>query len=118
VGAFKQGDVVKQMFQKGYKISLKMYLNLCNAKVLIIDVENRVYGDRSDLEFTFSIAFFQYAIFKDSMHYNQPRIVSTQMKLTQKVDHFTVFKSFPSTSCCSQEFPSNNLENKLMLCYL
>ena len=32
------------------------------------------------------------------------------MKLTQKVDHFTVFKSFPSTSCCSQNFPPNNLE--------
>jgi len=31
------------------------------------------------------------------------------MKLTQKVDHFTVFKSFPSTSCCSQKFPPNNL---------
>jgi len=30
-------------------------------------------------------------------HYNQPRIESTQMKLTQKVDHFTVFESFPST---------------------
>ena len=44
------------------------------------------------------------------MHYNQPRIVSTQMKLTQKVDHFTVFKSFPSTSCCSQKFPPNNLK--------
>ena len=33
------------------------------------------------------------------------------MKLTQKVDHFTVFKSFPSTSCCSQKFLPNNLEN-------
>ena len=32
------------------------------------------------------------------------------MKLTQKVDHFTVFKSFPSTSCCSQKFLPNNLE--------
>ena len=32
------------------------------------------------------------------------------MKLTQKLDHFTVFKSFPSTSCCSQKFPPNNLE--------
>ena len=32
-----------------------------------------------------------------------------QMKLTQKVDHSTVFKSFPSTSCCSQKFPPNNL---------
>jgi len=31
------------------------------------------------------------------------------MKLTQKVDHFTVFKSCPSTSCCSQKFPPNNL---------
>ena len=30
------------------------------------------------------------------------------MKLTQKVDHFTVFKSFPSTSWCSQKFPPNN----------
>ena len=36
--------------------------------------------------------------------------MSTQTKLTQKVDHFTVFKSFPSTSCCSQKFPPNNLE--------
>ena len=32
------------------------------------------------------------------------------MKLTQKVDHFTVFKSFPSTSSCSQNFSPNNLE--------
>ena len=32
------------------------------------------------------------------------------MKLTQKVDHFTVFKSFPNTSCCSQKFPPNNFE--------
>jgi len=31
------------------------------------------------------------------------------MKLTQKLDHFTVFKSFPSTSCCSQKIPPNNL---------
>ena len=36
-----------------------------------------------------------------------------RMKLTQKVDHFTVFKSFPSTRCCSQEFLPNNLEKKL-----
>ena len=33
-----------------------------------------------------------------------------QMKLTQKVDHFTVFEGLPSTSCCSQKFSSNNLE--------
>jgi len=35
------------------------------------------------------------------------------MKLTQKehVDHFSVFKIFPSTSCCSQKFLPNNLEN-------
>ena len=44
VGVFKQGDVLKQMFQKGYKISFRMYLNPCNAKFSIIDVENRVYG--------------------------------------------------------------------------
>jgi len=36
--------------------------------------------------------------------------VSTRIKLTQNADHFTVFKSFPSTSCCSQKFPPNNLE--------
>ena len=33
------------------------------------------------------------------------------MKLTQKVDHFTVFKGFPSTSCCSQKFPPNKIKN-------
>jgi len=33
-----------------------------------------------------------------------------RMKLTQKVDHFTMFKSYPGTSCCSQRFPPNNLE--------
>ena len=32
------------------------------------------------------------------------------MKLTQKVDHFTMFNSFPSTSGCSQKFPPNNLK--------
>ena len=32
------------------------------------------------------------------------------MKLTQKIDHFTVFKSLPSTSCCSQKFLQNDLE--------
>ena len=32
------------------------------------------------------------------------------MKLIQKVDHFTMFKSFPSTSCCSQKFPPNILQ--------
>ena len=32
------------------------------------------------------------------------------MKLTQNVDHFTVFNSFSSTSGCSQNFPPNNLE--------
>ena len=55
------------------------------------------------------------SILKMSMHYNQPRIVSTQMKLTQKVDHFTMFKSFPNTSCCSQKFPPNNLEKISLL---
>jgi len=32
------------------------------------------------------------------------------MKLIQKVDHFTVFKSLPSTGYCSQKFLPNNLE--------
>ena len=35
------------------------------------------------------------------------------MKLTQKVDHFTVFNSFPSTSGCSQKFPPNNSFKKI-----
>ena len=37
--------------------------------------------------------------------------MSTQKKLTQKVDHFTVFESFPSTSCCSQKFMPNDRKN-------
>jgi len=49
VGVFKQGDVVKQMFQKG---SLRMYLNLCK-----IFMENRVYVEVI-LSLQFSIAFF------------------------------------------------------------
>ena len=32
------------------------------------------------------------------------------MKFTQKVDHFTVFESFPSTSCSSHKFPPNKIE--------
>jgi len=57
VGVFKQGDVLKQMFPKGYKISFRMYLNLCNAKFSRIDVESRVYGEVI-LSLHFSIAFF------------------------------------------------------------
>jgi len=45
--------------------------------------------------------------FKD---YSQPKIVSMQMKLTQKVEHSTVFESFPNTSCCLQKFPPNKIE--------
>ena len=37
--------------------------------------------------------------------------MSTRAKLTQKVDHFTVFESFPNTSCCSQKFLPNKIEN-------
>ena len=33
-----------------------------------------------------------------------------QKKLTQKVDHFTVFESFPSISSCSHKFPPNRIE--------
>ena len=43
-------------------------------------------------------------------HYNWPRIVSTQMKFTQKVKYFTVFKRFPSTSCCLQKFSPNKMK--------
>ena len=65
-----------------------------------------IYGNRSKSH----IGSYEIIDFKNFKHYNQPRIVSTQMKLTQKVDHFTVFKSFPSTFCCSQKFLPNNLE--------
>ena len=36
---------------------------------------------------------------------------STVTKLMQKIDHFTVFESFPSTSCCSQKFLLNKIGN-------
>jgi len=65
-----------------------------------------IYRNRSKLH----IGSYEKINFKDLKHYNQPRIVNTRMKLTQKVDNFTVFKSFPSTCCCSQKFPPNNLE--------
>ena len=45
------------------------------------------------------------------IHCNEKRIVGTQMKLTQKIDHFTVLKSLPSTSCYLQKFPPNKREN-------
>ena len=34
-----------------------------------------------------------------------------RMKLTQKVDHFTVFNSFSSTCGCSQKFPPKISKN-------
>jgi len=37
--------------------------------------------------------------------------VSTRSRLTQKVDHFTLLESFPSTSCCSYKFLPNKIEN-------
>ena len=46
----------------------------------------------------------RWSILKILKYYNQPRIVSTRMKLTQSLDYFTVLESFPSTSCCSQKF--------------
>jgi len=57
VGVFKQGNVLKQMFQKGYKISFRMYLNLCNTKFSRIYVEKRVYKEVI-LSLHFSIASF------------------------------------------------------------
>ena len=33
-----------------------------------------------------------------------------RMKLTQKIDCFTVLESFPCTSCCSQKFLPNKIE--------
>ena len=67
MGVFKQGDVFKQMFQKGYKIILRMYLNLCNAKFSRIDVENKVYGEVI-LSLHFSIFQYDQAPKSLSMH--------------------------------------------------
>ena len=36
--------------------------------------------------------------------------MSMRTKVTQKVDHFAVFESFCSTSCCSQKFQLNRIE--------
>ena len=57
VGVFKRCNVLKQMFQKGYKISFRMYLNLRNTKFSRIDMENRVYGEVI-LSLLFLITFF------------------------------------------------------------
>jgi len=37
------------------------------------------------------------------------------MKFTQKEDHFTVFESFLSTSCCSQKLPPNKVLLKILV---
>jgi len=55
-----------------------------------------------------TLEVMRYMILK--IHYNQPKIVGTRMKFTQKVDNFTVFESFSSTSCCSQKFPPKKIE--------
>ena len=60
MGVFKQGDVLKQMFQKVHKISFRMYLNLCNTKFSRIDVEKRVYKEVILRKFTFLNSIFQY----------------------------------------------------------
>jgi len=65
VGVLKQGDVLKQMFQKGYKISFRMYLNLCNTR---IDVEKRVYKEVI-LSLHFSIASFNMQLINFYMSY-------------------------------------------------
>ena len=44
-------------FQKGYKISFRIFLNLCNAKFSRIDVEKRVYK-KVILSLHFSMASF------------------------------------------------------------
>jgi len=61
-----------------------------------------IYGNRSKLH----TGSYRIIDFKD---YNRPKIVSTRIKLTEKVDQFTVFESLPSTSYCSQKFPPNDL---------
>ena len=71
--------------------------------------KDQIYGNRSKSH----IGSYKIIDLKISKHYNQPKIVSTRMKLAQKVDYFTVFKSFLSISCCSQKFPPNNLEKSL-----
>ena len=46
--------------------------------------------------------------------FNQP--LSTQTKLTPKVDHFTAFETFLSTSCCSQNFLPNKVQKLDVQC--
>jgi len=65
-----------------------------------------IYENSSKLH----IVSYEIIDFKIIKHYNQPRIMNTQMKLKQKVDHLTEFKNFLSTSCCSQKFPPNKKE--------
>ena len=37
--------------------------------------------------------------------------MSSQMKLTHKLDHFIVFGCLPSTSCCLLNFRPNKIKN-------
>jgi len=64
-----------------------------------------MWGNRSKSH----IGSYEIINLKILKHYNQPRIVSTQMKLRQKIDYFTVFESFSSTSCCSYTKKIENL---------
>ena len=55
-----------------------------------------IYGNH----FKSHIGNYEIINLKILKYYNQPRIVSTRMKLTQKLNRFTLFESFPSSSCC------------------
>ena len=73
-----------------------------NMQKILINKCDWIYGNR------FKSHIVSYKII-DFKHYNQPKIVSTLTKLTQNIDHFTVFESFPSVSCCSQKFLPNKI---------
>jgi len=71
------------------------------TNLLILPICDWIYGNHSKLHIgSYEIISFKDFKAKDCEHANE----------TQKLDHFTVFKSFLSTSCCSQKFPPNNLE--------
>ena len=69
---------------------------------MLCNICDWIYGNRSKSH----IGSYEIIDFKD---FNTLRVVSMRMKLSKKVDHFTVFNSFSSTGGCSQEFPPNNL---------
>ena len=57
------------------------------------------------------IGSYEIINFKALSHYNKPKNVSTRMKLTPKMDHFTVFKCLTVfLALIAAKFPPENLK--------